>query len=90
MKLVNLVRHPDLRKGLEQEEGFQHLRLTSPLDDRSLEVSMLPYGKKHLRLILVRDLTLHPLAPTVPPGDRCSIDAEGTSALTTASEMEMK
>jgi hypothetical protein len=89
MKLVNLVRHPDLRKGLEQEEGFQHLRLTSPQDDRSLEVSMLPYGKKRLRLILVRDITLHPLVPTALPGKQCySIDTEGTPILTATSDMK--
>jgi hypothetical protein len=43
---------------LDQQEGFQHLRLASPVDDRPLEVSVLPYGTKHLRLMLVRDLTL--------------------------------
>ena len=61
-ELVNLVRHPDLRKGLEQEEGFQCLRISSPQNDHILEISMLPYSNKRLRLILVRDLT----SPQVP------------------------
>jgi two-component system phosphate regulon sensor histidine kinase PhoR len=78
IELVNLVRHPDLRNGLEElKEGFQYLRITSPLDDRSLELSMLPYGKKHLRLILVRDLTLPGITPTVLSEEwHLSVEAE--------------
>ncbi len=63
LELANLVRHPDLRYCLQRrEDAQQQLQIISPVDGRSLWVTVLPYGRKKLRLLLVREVSRSPLA----------------------------